>query len=201
MVVVWIDIWDSQSSSSAKNIINHYFNIGQFVATIQGTNVNLGILQYKNCWKQGHTTLNCHSHVSRYTKCYGAHSTKHHRERAWCCMENKKTNQVATKVGELCPYTFKCMNCKGNHQVDSISCPYWHNHFNKDQHGRKQQKLWHVIDLSFKSGTKEQLLYRSNIRELNKELCTGQSTLYTTFYGLCELFIAYPKPPCVLHVV
>ena len=44
MVVVWIDIWDSQSSSSAKNIINHYFNIGQFVATIQGTNVNLGIL-------------------------------------------------------------------------------------------------------------------------------------------------------------
>jgi len=28
IVVVWVDIWDSQSSSLAKNIINHRFNIG-----------------------------------------------------------------------------------------------------------------------------------------------------------------------------
>ena len=28
MAVVWVDIWDSQSSSLAKNIINHHFNIG-----------------------------------------------------------------------------------------------------------------------------------------------------------------------------
>ena len=28
MVVVWVDIWDSQSSSIAKNIINHQFNFG-----------------------------------------------------------------------------------------------------------------------------------------------------------------------------
>ena len=28
MAVVWVDIWDSQSGSSAKNIINHCFNIG-----------------------------------------------------------------------------------------------------------------------------------------------------------------------------
>ena len=27
-VVVWVDIWDSQSSSLAKNIINHRFNVG-----------------------------------------------------------------------------------------------------------------------------------------------------------------------------
>jgi len=49
MVVVWVDIWDSQSSSLAKNIINHCFNIGCFIATIKGTNINLGILQCKNC--------------------------------------------------------------------------------------------------------------------------------------------------------
>ena len=28
IVVVWMDIWDSQSSSLAKNIINHRFNVG-----------------------------------------------------------------------------------------------------------------------------------------------------------------------------
>jgi len=28
IIVVWVDIWDSQSSSLAKNIINHRFNVG-----------------------------------------------------------------------------------------------------------------------------------------------------------------------------
>ena len=32
--VVWVDIWDSQSGSTAKNIINYCFNIGCYVATI-----------------------------------------------------------------------------------------------------------------------------------------------------------------------
>ena len=32
--VVWVDIWDSQSGSAAKNIINCCFNIGCFAATI-----------------------------------------------------------------------------------------------------------------------------------------------------------------------
>jgi len=49
MAVVWVDIWDSQSSSLAKNSINCCFNIGQFVVTVRGTNMNLGILQCKNC--------------------------------------------------------------------------------------------------------------------------------------------------------
>jgi len=82
IAVVWVDIWDSQSSSLAKNIINCRFNIGQFVATVHGTNMNSGIPQCKNCWKWGHSTLSCHFHVSRYAKCYGAHVTEHHREKA-----------------------------------------------------------------------------------------------------------------------
>ena len=92
MAVVWVDIWDSQSGSSAKNIINCHFNIEQFITTIQGTNINLGVPQCKNCWKWGHSTLSCHSHISRYAKCYGAHNTKHHREKAWYCIDNKKVN-------------------------------------------------------------------------------------------------------------
>ena len=78
MAVVWVDIWDSQSGSSAKNIINHHFNIGRFITTVKGTNMNLGVLQCKNCWKWGHLTLSCHSHISRCAKCYGAHTTEHH---------------------------------------------------------------------------------------------------------------------------
>ena len=49
IAVVWIDIWDSQNGSLAKNIINCCFNIGQFIMTIQGMNMNLGIPQCKNC--------------------------------------------------------------------------------------------------------------------------------------------------------
>ena len=51
ITVVWVDIWDSQSSSLAKNIINRHFNIRRFIATIKGTNINPGVPQYKNCWK------------------------------------------------------------------------------------------------------------------------------------------------------
>ena len=50
MAVVWVNIWDSQSGSSAKNIINCYFNIGRFIATIHSTNMNPAISQCKNCW-------------------------------------------------------------------------------------------------------------------------------------------------------
>ena len=132
IAVVWVDIWDSQSGSLAKNIINCRFNIGRFIATIKGTNMNPGVPQCKNCWKWGHLTLSCCSHISRCTKCYVAYITKHHREKAWCCVENKKANCLATKEGKPCPHIFKCMNCKGNHQADSYSCPYWCNHFNHE---------------------------------------------------------------------
>ena len=142
MAVVQVDIWDSQSGSSVKNIINWCFNIGRFIATVKGTNMNPGVPQCKNCWKWGHLTLSCHSHISRCAKCYGAHITEHHTEKAQCCIENKKLNCSATKEGELCPHAFKCMNCKGDHQADSYSCPYWRNHFNREWHGRKQQELF-----------------------------------------------------------
>ena len=142
ITVVWVDIWDSQSDSLTKNIINHHFNIGRFIATVKGTNINPGVPQCKNCWKWEHSILSCRSHISRCTKCYRAHITEHHREKVWCCMENKKANRLATKEGEPCPHVFKCMNCKGNHQADSYSCPYWRNHFNREWHGRKQQELF-----------------------------------------------------------
>ena len=39
MTVIWIDIWDVQSGSKAKSLINRCFNIGNYIATIQNTNM------------------------------------------------------------------------------------------------------------------------------------------------------------------
>ena len=51
MAIIWFDIWDTQSSSKAKLLINHSFNLGRYITTIRATNMNLGVLQCYNCWK------------------------------------------------------------------------------------------------------------------------------------------------------
>ena len=49
MAIVWIDIWDVQSGTKAKDLINRCFNVGRFIATIREANANSGIPQCKNC--------------------------------------------------------------------------------------------------------------------------------------------------------
>jgi len=51
MAIVWLDIWDVQSRSKAKDLINRCFNIENYIATIRGANMNPGVPQCKNCWK------------------------------------------------------------------------------------------------------------------------------------------------------
>ena len=79
MAIVWVDVWDSQNGSSAKKIINRSFNVGSFIATVRGANMNPGVPQCKNCWKWGHTTFACHFQGSRCVKCNGPHKFEHHR--------------------------------------------------------------------------------------------------------------------------
>ena len=43
MSIVWIDIWNVQSGSNAKMLINRCFNIGRYIATIKGANMNSGV--------------------------------------------------------------------------------------------------------------------------------------------------------------
>jgi len=43
MSIIWINIWDSQSGSNAKKIINRCFNVGSFIATVWGANMNPGV--------------------------------------------------------------------------------------------------------------------------------------------------------------
>ena len=44
MAIIWLDIWDVQSGSKAKELINHCFNIENHIATIRDTNMNWGML-------------------------------------------------------------------------------------------------------------------------------------------------------------
>jgi len=51
MAIIWVDIWDTQSGTKAKGLVNRYFNVGKYITTIRGANVNYGVPQCKNCWK------------------------------------------------------------------------------------------------------------------------------------------------------
>ena len=48
MTIVWIDIWDLQNGLLAKKIINRSFNVGSFIMSVRGANMNSGIPQCKN---------------------------------------------------------------------------------------------------------------------------------------------------------
>ena len=139
MSIIWIDIWDVQSSSRAKGLINHSFNIGRYIATIRGANMNSGVLQCKNCWKWGHSTFSCRIQGSKCIKCNSPHKLENHHEFGWCCKANAKTNPSCpeTKKDESCPHLFKCFNCQGKHQVDSNLCPFWRHKFNREWHQKK----------------------------------------------------------------
>ena len=80
IAIIWINIWDAQSGSKAKSLINQRFNVGRFISTIQGTNMNPGIPQCKNCWKWSHMADICRIQRAKCVKCNGLHQTIHHRE-------------------------------------------------------------------------------------------------------------------------
>jgi len=144
MSIVWIDIWNIQSRNNAKMLINRCFNVGNYITTIQGANMNPGIPQYKNCWKWGHATFSCRIQGAKCVKCNGPHKSEHHWEFGWCCKVNAKINlpRLETKKGEPCPHTFKCLNCHGDYQADSNQCPFWRHRFNREWHQRKYTEIY-----------------------------------------------------------
>ena len=92
MAIIWIDIWDAQSSSNAKILINRCFNVRKYIATICSANMNPGIPQCKNCWKWDHMIFSCRIQDAKCVKCNGPHKSKNH-----------------------CEFdSFKCSNCRGN---------------------------------------------------------------------------------------
>ena len=49
IVIIWVDIWDIQSRSKTKLLINRCFSIGNLIVIVQGANINLDVSQCKNC--------------------------------------------------------------------------------------------------------------------------------------------------------
>ena len=143
MAIIWINIWDTQNSFKAKSIINWHFNMGSFIATVYDANMNPGVLQCKKGWKWGHTVGVWHIQGSKCIKCNGPHQTVHHCHFTWCCKANKKTNplRLETKKGNPCPHTFKCLNCKDDHQANSTKSAFWKHRFNKKWHTKEYAKI------------------------------------------------------------
>ena len=48
MAIIWIDIWNAQSGTKVKCLINRCFNISNYIVIIWEANMNPGILQCKN---------------------------------------------------------------------------------------------------------------------------------------------------------
>ena len=144
MAIVWLDIWDVQSSVNTKMLINRCFNVRNYIATIQGANMNPSVPQCKNYWKWGHATFSCRVQGAKCVKCNGPHKSEHHHKFGWCCKANAKTNplRLETKKGESCPHSFKCSNYHGNHQADSNQCLFWRHRFNREWHQRKYVETW-----------------------------------------------------------
>ena len=143
MAIVWIDIWDVQSGHNTKMLINRCFNIGNYIVTIRGANMNPSVPQCKNCWKWGHSTFLCRIQGTKCVKCNSPHKSEHYREFGWCCKANDKINppRLETKKGEPCPHSFKCSNCKGDHQANSNHYPFWRHRFNREWHTRKYAEI------------------------------------------------------------
>ena len=143
MSIVWIDIWDVQSGSNTKMLINWCFNVGKYIVTIQGVNMNPRVSQCKNCWKWRHATFSCRIQGSKCIKCNSPHKSENHREFGWCCKLNNKINppRLEMKKGKPCPHMFKCLNCYGDHQANSNVCPFWCYRFNREWQMKKYSEI------------------------------------------------------------
>ena len=96
--IIWIDIWDVQSRSKAKSLINQCFNVGRYIATIRGANMNPNVPQCKNCWEWKHATMSCRIQGSKCIKCNGPHKSKNHCQFGWYCKANEKTYPPHLKI-------------------------------------------------------------------------------------------------------
>ena len=82
--------------------------------------MNSDISQCKSCWKWEYTM---YIYSSKYNS---SHKLKHHREMAQYCKTNFKINSPKLKTKKEKPYTysFKYINCKNKHQMNSNICSF-----------------------------------------------------------------------------
>lgn len=68
----------------------------------------------------------CYVYGFKCVKCNSSYKIEYHRDFAWYCKPNFKINppRLETKKGKPCSHSFKCINCKGEHQADSNAYPF-----------------------------------------------------------------------------
>jgi len=100
--------------------------------------------------EMGHVTFSCKVQESKCIKCNGPHKTEHYCQFTWCCKANFKTNppRLETKQSKPCSYSFKYLNCKGEHQANLNICPFWKHRFNRKWHSKKYQELQNIRNQS-----------------------------------------------------
>jgi len=71
-----------------------------------------------------HAMHSCRVQGSKCIKCNDLHMSEHYCQFFWYCKANLKTNPawLETKQSELCPYLFRYLNCKGDHQANLNLC-------------------------------------------------------------------------------
>jgi len=71
---------------------------------------------------------------SKCIKCNSPHKVKHYKKMAWWCKMNFKTDlpRFEIKKGKSCSYSFRYINCKGEHQANNSACLFWKHWFNKE---------------------------------------------------------------------
>lgn len=74
----------------------------------------------QKCYKWGHSTSQCHSHVHICAKCGEAHNAKYHNVLASCCRKDP-----VGKVNGECTHLPRCINCRGNHLATSQECGFY----------------------------------------------------------------------------
>ncbi|KXN87375.1 hypothetical protein AN958_08889, partial [Leucoagaricus sp. SymC.cos] len=128
------DIVDSQSSASAKCLINSSFQFSLASCSVQVAQSHAGVPVCQHCWHWGHSTHACRSQAPQCPQCSGPHSEAKHCLLTSYCHGNSMANPpvLATMERALCFHTAHCMNCSGNHSTSDQKCPYWQHYFDWD---------------------------------------------------------------------
>ena len=139
----YFDIWDSQSGARGKALHGRTFHFLGSVVRIAPSNASPGTPLCTRCWRWGHAAGRCKSQGHHCKKCGEPHDFNHHREVAGCCKGAPKATPpiLPTPVGTPCPHKDRCLNCGGDHIVDSRKCWFWGKRFNRDAIMSKYQSV------------------------------------------------------------
>ncbi|KXN86671.1 hypothetical protein AN958_09809 [Leucoagaricus sp. SymC.cos] len=109
--IVWFDITDTQSGTTAKHLITSCY--------VWAACSHSGIPICQHCWWWGHSTRACHLQAPHSPWCAGPHTEASHCLHTSYCRGNPSIclSQELTPEGAPCSHATCCVNCKGDHST------------------------------------------------------------------------------------